>query len=221
MQGRLVRIEWAGEDDYDLIAGWLKPLSPNAAMTADTREFLTPAKVKAANEDGNIRFFMAVTNDGERVGAVNYRPVNSSGSYSIGGIVGDWQKWSRGYGAEAFGLVIEHLFNGINAHRVEFTTAAYNKETLKILTKGGFVLEGVLRDYHYLDGMYYDRTIWSILREEFEEHAAADAEQFPVIDAIPAEDKAKARELLSKYLANDPPTSLRDFDRRSGRTRSY
>ncbi|SFS65861.1 GNAT family N-acetyltransferase [Saccharopolyspora flava] len=221
MQGRLVRIEWAAEDDYDLIASWLKPLSPAAAMTADTREFLTPAKVKAANEDGNVRFFMAVTSDGERVGAVNYRPVNSSGSYSLGGVVGDWQKWSRGYGAEAFGLVIEHLFNGLNAHRVEFTTAAYNKETLKILTKGGFVLEGVLRDYHYLDGMYYDRTVWSILREEFEEYAAASAEHFPVVDAIPAEDKEKARELLSKFLANDPPTSLRDFEQRSGRVRAY
>ncbi|GAA4621124.1 GNAT family N-acetyltransferase [Saccharopolyspora hordei] len=221
MQGRLVRIEWATEDDYELIASWLKPLSPAAAMTADSREFLTPAKVKAVNEDGGVRFFMAVTRDGDRVGAVNYRSVNSSGSYSIGGVVGDAHKWSRGYGAEAFWLVIDHLFNNLNAHRVEFSTAVYNKETMSILTKGGFVLEGVLRDYHFVDGMYYDRTIWSILREEFEEHAAANRDLYPVIDAIPAEDKQAAQEMFRKYLANDPHTSLQDFEQRAARVRPY
>ncbi|MGW1680393.1 GNAT family N-acetyltransferase [Saccharopolyspora sp. NPDC002376] len=221
MQGRLIRLEWATEDDYELISGWLKPLSAAAALTGDSQEFLTPAKVKEANEDGHLRFFMAVTGEGDRVGAVNYRAVNSSGSYSIGGVVGDAHKWSHGYGAEAFGLVVEHLFNSLNAHRVEFTTAVYNKETMRILTKGGFVLEGVLRDYHFIDGMYYDRTVWSILREEFEAHAAATRDIYPVGDAIPAEDKKAAQEMFRKYLANDPQTSLSDFELRNSRVRPY
>ena len=209
------------DEDYAVMENWLRPMSLASALTGDMNETVTAAELKAANDSGSVRYLLVVADDGEPVGLVNYRTVGSAGSSAIGGAIGDPQRWQRGIGADALGMLVDHLFHQLNAHRVEFTTASYNKHTMSILTKGGFVLEGVLRDYYFLDGQYHDRTVWSILRDEFVVGAAMFAASSPVEDLIPADDKRQAQESFAKYLANDPQTSLRDFAERAARTRPY
>nr|WP_277670364.1 GNAT family protein [Saccharomonospora viridis] len=221
MHSRLCSLQWPTRDDYQLIETWLRPMSITSALTGDMNERVSAEEVRAANESGKIRYLMVVRKNGDRIGMVNYRAVGSAGSYSIGGAVGDPTRWNSGCGAEALWLLVDYLFHQLNAHRVEFTTASYNKHTMSILTKGGFVLEGVLRDFYYLDGMYYDRTIWSILREEFEEAAVTYANVYPVQNLVPDKDKQQAQEAFSAYLASDPPTSLNSFADRATRQRAY
>lgn len=214
-------LRWPSGDDYCLMEHWLRPMSLTSALTGDANENITAAELKAANESGRIRYFMVVTESGNPVGMVNYRRVGSAGSYAIGGAIGEPEQWNLGSGADALAMLVDYLFHQLNAHRVEFSTASYNKHTMSILTKGGFVLEGVLRDFFFLDGMYHDQTIWSILREEFFEGAAAFAKSAPVEDVVPAADKSQAQEAFAKYLAADPPTSLHGFADRAARERPY
>ncbi|MFJ8913079.1 GNAT family N-acetyltransferase [Amycolatopsis sp. NPDC102389] len=209
------------DDDYGLMEQWLRPMSLASALTGDMNETVTARELKVANDGGAVRYLLVVAENGDPVGVVNYRKAGSAGSYAIGGAIGDPGLWRRGIGAEALGILVDHLFHQCNAHRVEFTTASYNKHTMSILTKGGFVLEGVLRDYYFLDGQYHDRTVWSILRDEFVIGAKAFAKSSPVEDVIPAEDKQQARDAFAKFLANDPQTSLRDFADRAARERPY
>ena len=209
------------DEDYRLMENWLRPMSLASALTGDMNETVTAAELKAANERGVVRYLLVVAENGDPVGMVNHRKAGSAGSYAIGGAIGDPAQWHRGIGADALGMLVDHLFHQLNAHRVEFTTASYNKHTMSILTKGGFVLEGVLRDYYFIDGQYHDRTVWSILRDEFVVGAKAFAKSSPVEDVIPAEDKQQAQEAFAKYLASDPPTSLRDFADRAARERPY
>lgn len=214
-------LRWPDSDDYALVEEWLKPMSPTAALTGDANEMVLAADVRAANESGKVRYLMVDALDGTTIGVVNHRRVGSAGSYAIGGAVGDPQRWGAGAGADAFTLLVDLLFHQLNAHRVEFTTASFNRHTMSLLTKGGFVLEGVLRDYYFLDGQYHDRTVWSILREEFVAGAQAHAAISPVADLVPEQDKQRARTALAKYLASDPPTSLRDVEDRASRPRGY
>lgn len=200
---------------------WLRPLSLTSALTGDTHERTTAADLKAANDSGAVRYFLVVTENGDPIGLVNHRKVGSAGSYAVGGAIGDPERWNGGSGADALGMLIDYLFHQLNAHRVEFITASYNKHTMGILTKGGFVLEGVLRDYYFLDGQYHDRTVWSILREEFFAGAKTFAKTSPVEDLVPEADKRQAQDAFAKYLAGDPPTSLRDFADRAARERPY
>lgn len=221
MVRKMCVLRFPGERDYELVESWLRPLSPTSALTGDTHEVVTADAVRELNESGKVRYLMVLTDAGAPVGVVNYRTSGTAGSYVIGGAIGDPEKWNGGAGADALGQLVDFLFHELNAHRVEFSTASYNKHTLAILTKGGFVLEGVLRDYYFMDGMYHDRTVWSILRDEFYEGAAAHADQFPVEDLVPEEDKRQAQEALAKYLASDPPTSLTSFGDRIARVRPY
>ncbi len=201
--------------------GWLRPFAPASALTGDTHERVTAAAIKEADDSGAVRYFMVVATSGEPVGMVNHRKVGSAGSYAVGGAIGDPEKWNSGCGADALAILVDHLFHQLNAHRVEFATASFNRHTMSILTKGGFVLEGVLRDYYFIDGQYHDRTIWSILRDEFVEAARAFAKRSPVADLVPAGDKQHAQAAFARYLAEDPPTSLRDFVGRASRERPY
>ncbi|NNG36691.1 GNAT family N-acetyltransferase [Nakamurella aerolata] len=211
MKSQRCRLDWPVEDEYELIESWLRPTSTAAGLTGDTAEIVTAKAIRDINESGQVRYLMVKDAAGSPVGVVNYRRLNiAAGSFSIGGAIGETTLWGSGIGFEALRLLVDHLFHGENAHRVEFVTAGYNRHTLGMLTKGGFVLEGVLRDYHYLDGSYHHRTVWSILRDEFERSVAEYGERYPIHDVVPADDKRTAELALVRYLATHPSTS---FDR--------
>ncbi|OLL74517.1 hypothetical protein Ae263Ps1_2431c [Pseudonocardia sp. Ae263_Ps1] len=207
MLGRLVALEAPTECDFITVAEWLAPTSAVAVLTGDSRERVTADGLSAAHRDGSIDFWMVrplTGTDGDRrhVGVVNSRRVGGAGTFTIGGAVADPGRWSQGLGAEAFGLLVDHLFLQQCAHRVQFQTALYNRGMIEMLTRGGFVLEGILRDHHFLDGDYHDATIWSILRAEFESHTADPRNRalYPVTESVEADDKRRAVKAMTDYL---------------------
>ncbi|WP_424890424.1 GNAT family N-acetyltransferase [Streptomyces sp. XH2] len=203
MKGRLVSLDRPTDADYAMMADWLGPASPTAVLTADTNEYATPEDLKQLNNSGRIRQFAVRDQDGVTVGTVNYRQSGPAGNFIIGGAIGRPDMWQRGLGAEAFDLLLDHLFHSLNAHRMQFTTALYNKSVLRLATRAGFVLEGVLRDYFFLDGRYHHAAVWSLLRHEYYEAVDILTRVSPTFvgpDLIPEEDKAEARELLRRHL---------------------
>lgn len=67
---------------------------------------------------------------------------------------------------EAQSLLIQHAFNKINLRRIE--AAANDKNLLKISERlFGFKLEGVLKERDYIEGVYTDRFVLSLLKKEW------------------------------------------------------
>ena len=58
-------------------------------------------------------------------------------------------------------------FERINLNRIEATTNLDNAGSRRVLAKVGFVEEGVLRDYRYWRGAFYDLRMFSLLRREY------------------------------------------------------
>ena len=205
MRSRRCRLEWPDDEDYGRIAHWLRPTATASGLTGDTGEVVSAAAVRELNESGRVRFLVVRDRDDVPVGVVNYRRTNlASGAFSVGGAIGEQELWGSGVGFDAMRLLVDHVFHHENAHRVEFATASYNRHSLGVLAAAGFVLEGVLRDHHFLDGEYHDRTIWSVLRSEFEASALAHGDRYPIVDLVPAADKAAARRCLEAYLERTP-----------------
>lgn len=222
MKSSRCTLEWPSVEDYDLIEQWLRPTSTTSGLTGDTGEVVSANAVREYNESGRIRFLMVRDTTGRPVGVVNYRRTNlASGAFSVGGAIGDQELWGSGIGFEAMRLLVDHVFHNENAHRVEFATASYNRHSLGVLTRAGFVLEGVLRDHHYLDGEYHDRTIWSVLRSEFEEAAVLYRDRYPVADSVPAADKLAARKCLASYVSRGDDRSLAAIGIREKADRPY
>ncbi|GLV93834.1 MULTISPECIES: GNAT family N-acetyltransferase [Streptomyces] len=205
MQGKLVRLERPRDEDYELMARWFGPDAPAAVMAATDGDVVTAEEFRRLDQSGGLRQFAVRDAEDRTVGAVHFKAQGPVGGYVLGGAIGDRELWRRGLGAEAFDLLIDHLFHARNAHRVQFTTALYNKNVLRLVTGVGFTLEGILREYFYLDGRHHDGAVWGLLRHEYyaavEELKRTDA-TFSLPDAIPEADKEQARRLLAEYIAS-------------------
>jgi RimJ/RimL family protein N-acetyltransferase len=110
--------------------------------------------------------------DGEVVGEVNWHAVGygrtrACGAWNIGmGLLPTAR--GRGVGARALRLLAEHLFTTTDLDRVEASTDVTNVAAQRVLEKGGFRAEGVLRGAQVRDGRRRDMIVFGLLRSDIE-----------------------------------------------------
>jgi len=86
--------------------------------------------------------------------------------------------WSTGVGMKAVGLLIDYLFSiapfrKLYADSVEYSYIRFSRGASKF-----FHVEGVLRAHHYFDGVWWDKYLLAIYRDDWLEHGR------PLIDRI-------------------------------------
>lgn len=85
----------------------------------------------------------------------------------IGYLMEDESFKQQGLMSEAVEAVIDYGFKQMNLNRIEALVADYNTASLKLLEKNGFVKEGVMRNHYYVNGVFEDSVVFSLLREEY------------------------------------------------------
>jgi [ribosomal protein S5]-alanine N-acetyltransferase len=75
--------------------------------------------------------------------------------------------WGKGIMTEALKPVLTHAFDH-EVNRVEAMTHSPNTASQKVLTRLGFQAEGILRDYFYFKGKFFDLKCFSLLRTDLE-----------------------------------------------------
>ncbi len=76
--------------------------------------------------------------------------------------------WGQGIGSEAVRAVLHYGFTALDLNRIEAATIADNHESVKLLRKLGFHLEGIRRGYSWEDeGTFHDSAMFGLLRNEF------------------------------------------------------
>jgi RimJ/RimL family protein N-acetyltransferase len=75
----------------------------------------------------------------------------------------------KGYGAEAFQLMVDYLFLSNSIVRIQAIANVRNKPAQKVLEKAGFKREGTIRKLLLVRGIWTDYYLHSILREEWKE----------------------------------------------------
>lgn len=76
--------------------------------------------------------------------------------------------WGQGIGSEAVRAVVTFGFTHLNLNRIEAATIADNHESVNLLKKLGFRLEGIRRGYSWEeDGTFHDSAMFGLLQEEF------------------------------------------------------
>ncbi|GAA1072322.1 GNAT family N-acetyltransferase [Nocardiopsis composta] len=189
MQGHMVSLRPLADDDYELISKWMRPGS-TAALAGGGSEMAGPELIRRRAETTGESLLMVTTTEGRPIGFVRWQSKKYPGSYEIGGAVGEKEYWDSGCGAEATSLVLEYLFHSKNAHRVQFIVGMFNLRTVKMLLNSGIVVEGLLRDYFFMDGEYHDAIVASVLRDEFYQLDAWGK----VPDSVPKSEKEAAVE---------------------------
>lgn len=73
--------------------------------------------------------------------------------------------WRQGYMSEALRSIISYGFEEMKLNRVDALVYIQNDRSIHLLQNLGFNKEGILRDYFYLDGKFYDHYLFAILKK--------------------------------------------------------
>jgi len=86
---------------------------------------------------------------------------------NLGIAIGEKNKWSKGYGAEAVELLLGYGFGALNLHRIQLEVFSDNGRGIRCYEKCGFRHEGRRREADFFDGKYRDVLMMGILEEEW------------------------------------------------------
>ena len=196
------------DSEIALVTSWLSENSRGAALSADIRENTTAAGIRAALEAG-LQMRLVVDRDDTPVGVTTWRCTNGLRNYEFSIVIGSPELWLSGVGAEAAMQVVDQLFMIHDAHKVTVTTGAHNPYVSPALARGGFTLDGMLRDHFYIDGEYCDALVWSLLATEHRALVAASTgTPFAYRPRVSPQDRHRARSTVDSLLADASlPTS--------------
>lgn len=76
--------------------------------------------------------------------------------------------WNQGIVTEAAKEVINYGITHLGINRIEAEVMVGNSASDRVLEKLGFKLEGILRDWLFWQGNYYDMKMFSLLRKDFQ-----------------------------------------------------
>lgn len=167
MRGELIRLDRIrGDADIELLVEWAS--TTTGAYSSGQVSFFDVASFREVmRSHGSTQLMIRSNEDDSALGSVSWERLAHQDSYTVGVAIGDESQWGGGMGMEAMILLFTHLFHGSNARRVQVQVAAYNRNMLMVFTSGICQVEGLLRDYYYMDGAYHDGVIGSMLRDEF------------------------------------------------------
>ena len=167
----LRRFEYA--DNATMRKNWVS--DPNIQSMYSEPIYSTEEEVKelldkyiiSYNKDDYYRWSIILKANNECIGQIAFFLIDNKNhfgeiEYCIGAAF-----QNQGLATEATKSVIDYGFNKINLHKVQICHKSINIPSKRVIEKCGFVYEGKLRDYFYMDGKYVDRLYYSILKEEF------------------------------------------------------
>lgn len=68
--------------------------------------------------------------------------------------------WGKGYCSEAVKLMNQFSFENLQLHKLHARVVDANIGSIRVLEKSGYMLEGRLKDYLFIDGVYYDSLLF-------------------------------------------------------------
>lgn len=170
---RLILRRFEYSDNQDMLSYWVSDekiqslYSEPVYATSEAVKGLLDKYTGSYERNDYYRWAVILKETGECIGQIAYFLVDSKNRFAeIEYCIGSkFQK--RGFATEATRAVIEFGFEKINLHKVQICTKTINVPSRRVIEKCGFVFEGTLRDYFYMNGEYVGRHYYSMLRDEY------------------------------------------------------
>ncbi|MGZ7209868.1 MAG: GNAT family N-acetyltransferase [Methanobacterium sp.] len=114
-----------------------------------------------------IRWAITVKKDKSIIGTCGYNNwIKRSSRGEIGYELGR-KYWGKGYAREAVKEILKYGFKKMNFNRIEAFTVPEAISSIKLLEELGFKKEGLLKEYGYWNGKYWDENIYSLLKKDW------------------------------------------------------
>lgn len=170
--GERVRLRKMAIEDVSIYHEWRNDIevmqytSPSLDVFtyADTENF-----VNAITGSHNSKGYMIVEmSTGKPIGVTSLINIDYSNRNAECIIdIGDKDYWSKGFGREAFQLLLEYAFNELNLHKVYLRVFSYNDRAIRLYQKLGFQEEGKLKEQLYRNGSWHDILFMGLLKSKY------------------------------------------------------
>ncbi|MFS0687938.1 GNAT family protein [Sporosarcina sp. 179-K 8C2 HS] len=81
--------------------------------------------------------------------------------------IGEKDYWNKGFGREAFQLLLDFAFDELNLHKVYLRVFSYNERAIKLYQKLGFSEDGRLTEQLYRNGSWHDVILMGLLKRNY------------------------------------------------------
>jgi len=172
LEGTAVRLRPPAASDLEGIFTWYNDpeiVAPFDRFVTDTFDEFARAVETAPTEPASLapRFVVETRSEGEVVGVVgHYRPHPVLEFVDVWYLLGRTAARGRGYGREAVGLLVRHLFATETLERVGATCDVENVPSYRLLERLGFRREGTLRAALFHHGRWHDVYVYGLTRGE-------------------------------------------------------
>ena len=172
LEGPSVRLRPPEPRDLEGIFTWYNEaeiVAPHDRFSTDTFDDFA-ASVRAAPGDPVSlapRFVVETRAPATVVGVVgHYRPHPVLEFVDVWYVLGHLEARGHGYGREAVGLLVDHLFRSETIERVGATVDVENLPSVRLLEGLGFRREGTLRSALFHHGRWHDVHVYGVTRTE-------------------------------------------------------
>jgi len=113
-----------------------------------------------------IRFSIIKIESNEIVGSCGYDSLDFENAKAEIGFDIARAFWGKGYAPEAVDSLLNYAYSSLKLNRVEAKVEPENVNSIKVLQKLNFTLEGTLRQYERVNGKFIDVSIYSKLKTD-------------------------------------------------------
>ena len=169
MTGRLCYLSPIDVNDFEKFTEWLNDPEVTQNLTLYPQIISVEGEKKFLEKLSNEHTYSIIDNDtNELIGNCGYANIDHiNQTAEIGIFIGNKKYWSRGYGTEALGLLLDYGFRALNLHNVLLRVYSFNERARKCYEKIGFKTIGKIREALLRDGKRHDIILMDILQNEF------------------------------------------------------
>ncbi len=153
---------------YQLNRAYLEPFEPQRPANFYTNEFW---RTVLASRESDFRHSFAVklliflqAEPKPLIGTINLNTIVRGALY--GATLGyslSAQHQGHGYMTEAGQRLIAYAFDELNLHRIMANYLPHNHRSANVLKRLGFQIEGIARDYLFINGQWQDHVLTSLI----------------------------------------------------------
>ena len=118
-------------------------------------------------EHGQCRWMLVDKRTGATIGTCGFHMCEPSYHKAEVGYDLASSHWGQGLMTEALAEILAHAFTHMEMNRIEALVHPDNHQSIALLDRLGFLLEGTIRDRFWFRGRYYDHRLYSLLRREW------------------------------------------------------
>ncbi len=173
---RLILRQFEYKDDESMLKNWVADekiqslYSEPVYSTKEAVRELLNKYIGSYDKSDYYRWAVVERKSGECIGQIAFFLVDSKNHFAeIEYCIGS-EFQCNGYATEATKAIIAYGFNRISFHKIQICTKTINAPSKRVIEKCGFIYEGTLRDFFYMNGEYIGRLYFSMLKSEFEKN---------------------------------------------------